>query len=257
MKLNTSQIQTFQQDGFLEISHRVIENDHLQQLCRSYDQVFEQRSQTVGQGWRNLSLTAGETDQQRSEMLQVMEMWQKNETFRQLLFHPPLLDIAASLIGPNIQLFHDQALYKPAKIGGPVPWHQDNGYTYVDPQQYLTCWVALTDTDEENGCPWVIPGLHRYGTLAHEFTPLGWRCTPSSPDAVPVPAKAGDIVVFSSLTPHRTGPNLTDAVRKTYILQYAPDGACTRTDDEPRQGPQNDSARQYFVLRDGEPVEIP
>ena len=64
-------------------------------------------------------------------------------------------------------------------------------------------------------------------------------------------------MVFSSLTPHRTGPNLTDAVRKTYILQYAPDGACTRTDDEPRQGPQNDSARQYFVLRDGEPVEIP
>ena len=28
-------------------------------------------------------------------------------------------------------------------------------------------------------------------------------------DAIPVPAKAGDIVVFSSLTPHCTGPNKT------------------------------------------------
>jgi len=168
-----------------------------------------------------------------------------------------VLGLCHDLIGPDVRLYWDQAVYK--KPGNPdeFPFHQDNGYTYLEPQQYLTCWVALTDTDEENGCPWVIPGLHRYGTLAHEFTPLGWCCTPSSPDAVPVPAKAGDIVVFSSLTPHRTGPNLTDAVRKTYILQYAPDGACTRTDDEPRQGPQNDSARQYFVLRDGEPVEIP
>ncbi|MEZ5167264.1 MAG: hypothetical protein R2695_12550 [Acidimicrobiales bacterium] len=33
--------------------------------------------------------------------------------------------------------------------------------------------------------------------------------------------RAGGAVVFSSLTPHMTGPNTTSAVRKTYILQYA------------------------------------
>jgi len=32
-------------------------------------------------------------------------------------------------------------------------------------------------------------------------------------------------VLFSSLTPHRTGPNLTESCRKAYILQYAPEGA--------------------------------
>ena len=42
----------------------------------------------------------------------------------------------------------------------------------------------------------------------------------------------GGIVVFSSLTPHLTGPNTTDAVRKAYILQYAlPDGATIVTGD--------------------------
>lgn len=35
----------------------------------------------------------------------------------------------------------------------------------------------------------------------------------------------GDVVVFSSLTPHLTGPSVTDGVRKAYILQYAPAGA--------------------------------
>jgi len=40
---------------------------------------------------------------------------------------------------------------------------------------------------------------------------------------VAVPAPAGSIVVFSSLTPHCTLPNRADGVRKTYILQYAVD----------------------------------
>ena len=47
---------------------------------------------------------------------------------------------------------------------------------------------------------------------------------------------AGGAVVFSSLTPHLTGPNTTDAVRKAYILQYAPDGAEVLRGD-PNAGP--------------------
>ena len=67
------------------------------------------------------------------------------------------------------------------------------------------------------------------------------------------------IVVFSSLSPHLTGPNTTDAVRKAYILQYAPDGAQVFRGD-PAQGPPpdpapaNDPRRQFPVLTDGRPV---
>jgi len=94
--------------------------------------------------------------------------------------------------------------------------------------------------------------MHRRGTFAHESTPLGWRCVTSAEDAIPVRAKAGDIVVFSSLTPHRTGPNLTDSARKSYILQYAPDGAVLQGADDRDGVTQNDPDRQYMVLRDGQ-----
>ena len=104
-------------------------------------------------------------------------------------------------------------------------WHQDNGYTYVEPQAYLTCWIAITDATPENGCIAVMPGVHRQGTLAHRSTPIGEECWGDWSAAVEVPVSAGSIVVFSSLTPHATKPNVTDAVRKAYIVQYAPEGA--------------------------------
>jgi ectoine hydroxylase-related dioxygenase (phytanoyl-CoA dioxygenase family) len=171
----------------------------------------------------------------------------KSQVLKDFSRHPVFRDLCADLIGPRSRLYWDQAVYK--KPGNPeeFPWHQDNGYTYTEPQQYLTCWVALSDATEDNGCPWVVPGLHKLGTLRHEWTPLGWRCLMEVKAAIPVPAKAGDVVVFSSLTPHRTGPNLTADVRKSYILQYAPDGAVAFPPGEERGVPQNDPDRQYLI----------
>jgi len=178
----------------------------------------------------------------------------RSETLRRFSSHPLLIRLVRELIGPDVRLYWDQLVYK--KPGNPAefPWHQDNGYTYVEPQQYLTCWIALTDATIDNGCPWIVPGLHRLGTLAHQWTPLGFRCLADHPEAVPLPVAAGGIAVFSSLTPHRTGPNLTDETRKAYILQYAPAGAVMY----PRDAPPvlaSDPQWQYPVVENGRAVE--
>ena len=166
--------------------------------------------------------------------------------------------LGADLIGPDVRLYWDQAVYKKPGTESPFPWHQDNGYAFVEPQQYLTCWVALTDATEENGCPWVVPRLHRLGTLAHEYSDIGFVCLRNPAGAVPVPAAAGSIVVFSSLTPHSTGPNRTGAARKAYIVQFAPDGAqVIRPEADGTPGvpvPADEASRQYEVVRGGEPV---
>lgn len=180
---------------------------------------------------------------------------ERSPALRAFVSSPLFQDLTHDLIGPNVRLYWDQAVYKKPGTEDPFPWHQDNGYAYVEPQQYLTCWIALSDTDERSGCPWVIPGLHLRGTLRHTLTDLGYVCIPDSPEsAVPVRARAGDIVVFSSLTPHTTGPHRGDHVRKAYIVQYAPDGAIVYRPDG--KGGFNDTvadvpSRQFPILIDG------
>ena len=163
-----------------------------------------------------------------------------------------MADLGHDLIGENVRLYWDQAVNKRPHGVEPVLWHQDNGYTYIEPQAYLTVWVALTDATPENGCISVLPGVHRAGTAAHRNTPIGFECCLDPVGAVQVPVRAGDAVVFSSLTPHATGRNLTDEIRRAYIVQYAPDGAvCLRGD--PAAGPPlsrdlQDEPRRQFLL---------
>ena len=246
--LTDEQIDQFNRDGFF-LYKGAFDADHTARAIEAID-PFEARAED-----HLRTQPGGQSFISKADAITfTTHLVPRSPVLRQLSVAAPILELARELIGPDVRLYWDQAVYK--KPGNPdeFPFHQDNGYTFIEPQQYLTCWLALTDTDETNGCPWVVPGMHRHGTLAHELTPLGYRCLESSPDAVPVAARAGDIVVFSSLTPHRTGPNLTGSVRKSYILQYAPDGALLRGADGAEPVLQNDPDRQYLVLCDGHPV---
>jgi phytanoyl-CoA hydroxylase len=175
-----------------------------------------------------------------------LHLVRKSKVLRDFSAHPSIRGVCHDLIGPAVRLYWDQAVYKKTEKAQEFPWHQDNGYSFVVPQQYLTLWIPLVDVDEANGCPWIAPRLHRMGTLEHWQTEIGLVCLDHAPGAVPAPAKVGDAVVFSSLAPHRTGPNTSDAVRKAYILQYAPDGAMVHTADG-QVVAQDDPERQYLI----------
>ncbi len=178
----------------------------------------------------------------------------RSKFLREFSASPLFANLGHDLIGPDVRLYWDQAVYKKPEYPKHFPWHQDNGYTFIEPQAYLTCWIALTDATVDNGCPWVIPGGHLRGTLKHRPSEAGWVCREEDgAEALPVPIGAGGIVVFSSLTPHRTGPNVTRGTRKTYILQYAPEGAYVVESGTRCDAPD----RQYLVVKGGEPVAAP
>ncbi len=183
----------------------------------------------------------------------------RDALLRSFATHHRLMGLCRDLVGPDVDLYWDQAVYKKPQKPRRFPWHQDNGYTLVDPQYYLTCWVALTDATIDNGCPHVAPGLHRLGTLQHEYVdPLGWQVFDEVADVEIAPVRAGGVVAFSSLTPHLTGPNTTSDVRKAYILQYSPAGAEIVSNDGGEtidRRPVSDGRHVFPVLRNGDPID--
>jgi ectoine hydroxylase-related dioxygenase (phytanoyl-CoA dioxygenase family) len=101
--------------------------------------------------------------------------------------------------------------------------YKDSGYTPVDPQPYLTLWLALNDATPENGCVSILPGSHKRGLVEHRRDPIGLTCHElDDPDqGIPVPVKAGSMAVFTSLTFHKSGANRTQETRRAYVIQYS------------------------------------
>lgn len=242
--LSAQQIEAWNRDGYLLLK-QVLPISLVQEVESLIDPLeAESEEKLRQQGGKSVISTA-------DALTFSPHLVTRSESLRRFAAHDLFAELCLNLLGPDARLYWDQAVYK--KPGNPeeFPWHQDNGYTFIEPQDYLTCWVPLTDATESNGCPWVIPGAHLGGTYKHRLTPLGFQCTENPDNAVPVCAEPGDIVAFSSLTPHRTGPNLSQSVRKAYILQYAHNDAEAITRDGERLK-QQDPVRQFEILKDGQ-----
>jgi ectoine hydroxylase-related dioxygenase (phytanoyl-CoA dioxygenase family) len=245
--LTDAQVARFDREGFCLVED-AIDKDTIAKARAEID-AFEEKTEAKLREQKNERVAISEA----GAITFTTHLVTRSAFLKELASSEVMAGIAKDLIGPDVRLYWDQAVYKKPEKPRRFPWHQDNGYAFVEPQAYVTCWTPLVDATVENGCPQVVPKLHRQGTLEHLYVhPLGFECLSEHPDAMPVEAKAGSIVVFSSLTPHLTGPNTTDHVRKAYILQYAPDGA-VKLEGDPNEGPatnrvpQNDPDRQFRV----------
>lgn len=148
---------------------------------------------------------------------------------------PAILDIVESLIGPEItsnpiqhvrikpparNLRDDEAR---AHVTA-TDWHQDRAVAHqeADMTAMVTVWVAMTDATEENGCLVVRPMRPDEGMLPH----CAMRQTSIAPgfvdesEAVPLPVRAGGIVLLHPLAPHASLPNRSDGFRWSFDLRY-------------------------------------
>ena len=76
---------------------------------------------------------------------------------RALLLTATISEFMKATVGPAVRLYFDQAVYKKPRCNQVVPWHQDNGYNPKVPADYVTFWVAVTDTNVANGTIRLLP----------------------------------------------------------------------------------------------------
>jgi ectoine hydroxylase-related dioxygenase (phytanoyl-CoA dioxygenase family) len=144
-------------------------------------------------------------------------VFRRSEFVRSLLTQESVVSLLSSIIGTDFWVRWDQCVRKLA--GGPeFPWHQDNAYSRVS-DEYYQLWVAITAGTKDNGGLWLQPSDRRV-RLRHRRSGSHLECGGGNASAVFVAAEPGDVVVFSSLLPHRTGPNRTDDERWAYVAEF-------------------------------------
>jgi hypothetical protein len=147
-------------------------------------------------------------------------VFRRSEEVRQAISKQKIIDLIKPITGPDVWVRWDQAVTK-APGAGDFQWHQDNAYNGL-PVEHFQLWIALTETRNANGTLWLAPGSHKRGQLPHERVPGRRQLAVRAPvgQTVCVDADVGDVVLFSSLMLHRTGPNHTDSTRVAYVVEY-------------------------------------
>lgn len=166
--------------------------------------------------------------------------------FSHVLRNPAILDIAESLMGPELSCSPVQhARIKPPKqvMDGlavdsnvaKTSWHQDEAVLndQATDISMLTVWVAVTDATVENGCMVCVPGSHK-GDLevimhcpgksigsAEIYIPADLVGS----NAVPMPVGKGGVVLLHQRTKHGSLENKTDRIRWSFDLRYYVTGA--------------------------------
>jgi len=228
--IDSAAIARFQRDGFLPWG-RVLDDDLLAAARDAYDRIFSESRDSGGA--RNLVHDSTYRSEHDSDgggrMLQIMNCYRRHPCFQRLIHHQAILDPIKALIGPHLQLYHDQALFKPARDGRPVFWHQDNGYWGVQPATLVSCWLTLDDADEDNGAMQFIPGSHlaAHGHQRSEQTnallDIGEHVDTGR--AVTVPLRAGCCLFHHCQTAHFTDINRSERDRRAFIIHVMTPGS--------------------------------
>ena len=79
-----------------------------------------------------------------------------------------ILDAVQSLIGENILVCGTTLFIKNPDQKGFVSYHQDAKYIGLEPYNWVTAWVALTDSNENNGCMRMWSGSHKNNLKKHD-----------------------------------------------------------------------------------------
>jgi hypothetical protein len=149
-----------------------------------------------------------------------IEAFRRSDVIRRFIAQQRLIDYLAPIAGPDLWVRWDQSVTKPP--GAVVfRWHQDNAYNKLR-TEHFQIWIALTESHKQNGGLWLAPGSHRRGLLPHRSIDGQKEVCTSVGESVCVDASVGDLILFSSLMLHRTGPNEADSKRVAFVAEYMP-----------------------------------
>ena len=138
-----------------------------------------------------------------------------------------ILDSVQSIIGENILVCGTTLFIKNPNEKGFVSYHQDAKYIGLKPHNWVTAWVAITDSNEHNGCMRMWSASHKDNLKDHDQmfnkgnlltrgqtvnnVPIG--------ETTPLILKAGQMSLHHPTVVHGSGLNNSNDRRIGFVIQ--------------------------------------
>ena len=138
-----------------------------------------------------------------------------------------ILDAVQSLIGKDILVCGTTLFIKNPKEKGFVSYHQDAKYIGLEPYNWVTAWVAITDSNEQNGCMRMWSGSHKDNLKDHDqkFNKGNLLTRGQTVNDVPehetkaLILSAGQMSLHHPKTVHGSGLNKSNDRRIGFVIQ--------------------------------------
>lgn len=154
------------------------------------------------------------------------------------------------LLGKGVllsQAHHNCVMTKQARFSSLTGWHRDSRYWHFQRPELVSVWLALRDERIENGCLLVLPGSHRWTIAPEQLDAAQFLRADYAPNqalleqALAVPLKQGDVLLFSSNLFHAAGCNQTAETKFSLVFTY-------RAADNPPQAGSRSAMREEIEL---------
>lgn len=143
--------------------------------------------------------------------------------FREFAQDARLIAAVEAVLGGEARLMKDKFIAKPPGAPG-YAVHQDGAYwpgMGLRVERFVTAVLFLDDSSAEKGTIECAAGFHR--SLLTEPGKVADPDESRLGEFTRIEAKAGDLLLLHSLTPHRSGPNRGIGMRRALLLTYGID----------------------------------
>jgi len=216
--LSADELAAYRRDGFV-VARAVLSAAEVAALHVDAERMWRQAEgdpTRPGVHWRNHETLGRVAD--RLDPVHTI-----SQAFSAVAHDRRLMALASDAIGAPSAFFKDKLIMKPPGVFG-YALHHDFAYWAglgVPADEFVSLFVALDASDASNGALELFPGLHRRELPVHPDDPFDLESAAVAGEESCVPTlAAGDALVFHSLMPHRSAPNLSASPRRTYILTY-------------------------------------
>ncbi len=147
--------------------------------------------------------------------------------FDKIVHNSKILDAVENIIGKNILVGGTTLFIKDPDKKGFVSFHQDAKYIGFEPHNWVTAWLAITDSNEENGCMRMYSGTHKEDLRAHneKFNEGNLLTRGQTVENVPIEKtepvilKAGQMSLHHPKIVHGSGVNRSNKRRIGFVIQ--------------------------------------